>query len=245
MYMSFLFLIAHIKKDNSIVDVGWGIGFILVNLFALWQQGMYETRHLLITTLIIIWGVRLTLHIFVRNLGKEEDPRYVNMRTAWGNNQALRSFLQIFMVQAVAMFCIALPLIHINCYPGFCLSALDIVGTHIWIVGFLCECISDYQLYKFTTHSHNKGKIMDEGLWRYSRHPNYFGESLMWWGIWIIALATPYAMPTIISPLLITFLILFVSGIPMVEKLFDTNEAYQQYKQRTSTFIPWPPSKKK
>lgn len=242
-YMTGVFIIAIIKKDNSIVDIAWGIGFILIALFSLFTQRLFLPRHLLITSMIVIWGLRISLHIAVRNWGKGEDPRYAVWRKQWRNNIILRSFLQVFMLQGIILLIIASPIIVINTSTNQSLGMLDLTGLLVWLIGFVFEATGDYQLHRFISNPANRGEVMTQGLWRYTRHPNYFGESVMWWGIWLIAFSVPYGWATIVSPMLITFLLLFVSGIPLAEKQFAGDAQYEAYKKRTSVFIPWLPKK--
>ena len=145
------------------------------------------------------------------------------------------------MLQGAILLIIIAPVIVINCSPWQPLYLSNIFGIAVWVVGFLFEVVGDYQLHRFLQNSPVKGAIMTEGLWKYTRHPNYFGESMMWWGIWFIALSTTYGFFTIISPLLLTYLLLYVSGIPLAEIGFKNNLAYQEYAERTSSFIPWLP----
>lgn len=240
-YMSLLFIIALIKKDNSIVDVGWGFGFILIAQRALMRSQTLTVAQLLITGIIVAWGLRLSLHILRRNWGKPEDHRYAAWRQAWGKHVVIRSFLQVFMLQGLVMLIVATPILIINADPSPAVSFLHILGFGIWIFGLTFEAIGDRQLYLFTHNPANKGRIMQTGLWAYTRHPNYFGESVMWWGIFVIALASPYGIFALVSPVTITLLLLFVSGVPMAEEAFKGNPEFAQYQQRTSAFFPWFP----
>lgn len=238
LFMCITFIIAHRKKDNSLVDIAWGIGFIVLAFFTLIQSDTYTLRQLITTALITFWGARLSLHIYMRHF--KEDVRYQKWRNEWKRFFLLRSFFQIFMVQAVALIIIALPIIFINAAHEAHADVYTLIGTAIWIFGFVFEVIGDYQLQQFIASKPAPGSIMDKGLWRYTRHPNYFGEAVMWWGIFIIACGVPSGILTIISPILITYLLTCVSGVPMTEALFDGNAAYDAYKKRTSAFIPLP-----
>lgn len=239
-YMSLVFLLSLVLKNNSIVDSAWGPGFIIIILVSMWYNNAYQPRNIVILILVLLWGVRITAHITARNWGKPEDPRYAKWRKEWGNNVVLRSFLQVFMLQGFVLLIIAYPLMLINSVvQNTSLNYLDFLGLGIWVIGYIFEVVGDYQLKCFLSDSANKGKIMKSGLWRYTRHPNYFGEAVMWWGIWLIALSVPYGFTTIISPLLITYLLLYVSGVPMAEMFFENNVEFQQYKKETSAFFPW------
>lgn len=239
LYMTAWFLYALRITNNSVADIAWGFGFILVALETLMVTGLYLPQQLLATALVLIWGTRLSMHIVMRNSGKPEDPRYTQWRREWGNYVMIRSFLQVFMLQGTLLLLIATPIILINTSTVGTLSFYTIVGTLIWITGFAFEAIADYQLRKFLLMPKNRCHLMKSGLWRYSRHPNYFGETLMWWGIFVIALSVPWGWAAIISPLTITYLLLYVSGVPLAEKSMRDNPEFQQYMRETSVFFPW------
>lgn len=242
-YMTAVFIIALIKKDNSVVDIAWGIGFILIALLTFFLDKGFEARDILVTVLVIIWGLRLATHIFVRNKGRGEDFRYAQWRKEWGKWFYLRSFFQIFMLQGFLMLIIAYPLMLVNYSQETSISFLDGVGFALWILGFFFEAGGDYQLTRFKKIPGNKGKIMKYGLWKYTRHPNYFGETTMWWGIFLIAVSVKDGWTAVISPLLITFLLLRVSGVTMLEKKYVGNKEFEEYARRTSSFFPWFPKK--
>jgi steroid 5-alpha reductase family enzyme len=242
-FFTLLFILALIKKDNSIVDIAWGMGFILVSLFTLYLQASDNKRFHLLVVLILIWGLRLSFYILSRNRGKKEDFRYAQWRRDWGRFWIIRSFVQVFMLQAFFLLTIVYPLLMVSQSTFTSFTLLDLVGVALWLLGFLFQALGDYQKSAFKKNSANKGKIMQSGLWRYSRHPNYFGESAMWWGIFIITLNIKHGIYAIFSPAIITFLLLFVSGIPLLEKRYKNNADFQDYKKRTSAFIPWFPKK--
>ncbi len=242
-YMTVIFITALFKKDNSIVDTAWGLGFILVALLAFFLEREFVVRHILVTVLVLIWGTRLAVHIFIRNKGKGEDFRYAQWRREWGKWFLLRSFFQIFMLQGLLLLVIAYPLILTNHSGEGGISFLDLVGVVVWITGFLFEALGDFQLTRFKRDPGNKGKIMSSGLWKYTRHPNYFGEAVMWWGIFLIALSVELGWTSIISPFLITFLLLRVSGVTMLEKKYVGNKEFEAYAKKTSAFFPWFPKK--
>lgn len=240
-YMTCWFLISLIKKRNDVADIAWGLGFILLAWLSLFFSQHNSPRGFIVGVLVTIWGLRLAVHIYHRNKGKQEDYRYLAWRNSWGKLFYLRSYLQVYLLQGFFLYVISLPILLINQNTGAAFGILDIVGIFMWIIGFYVETTADMQLSQFIHNPQNKGKIMDKGLWRYSRHPNYFGEVVQWWGIWVLALSSPMGFFTIIGPLTITILILFVSGIPMLERKYAGREDYEQYKQRTSKFIPLPP----
>lgn len=213
-----LFFVAVLKKDNSIVDIAWGLSFIIISSFAFFQSENYHLRAITLLLLVILWGLRLAIHIAIRNHGKPEDFRYQNWRKQWGKTFYLRSYLQIFLLQGFLMLIIASPVYTTFAATPKPLTILDFLGLTVFLLGFLYESIGDYQLSQFKKDPNNKGKIMNQGLWRTTRHPNYFGEVTLWWGIYLIALSGGQYL-TIISPILITFLILRVSGVTMLEKI--------------------------
>jgi steroid 5-alpha reductase family enzyme len=240
-YMTGWFIAAQVRGRNDIADVAWGLGFILVAAVSLAVAGVYPPRGLLVSALVLVWGIRLALHIHARNRGKGEDQRYRQWREEWGRWFVLRSFLQIFLLQGALLVLVAVPIIVTNAVPSSPLNLLDMLGIAVWLTGFGFEALGDWQLLSFIRNPANKGQLMTAGLWQYTRHPNYFGEVTLWWGIWLIALSAPGGWLTVIGPLTITFLILKVSGIPMLEKAYQGRADFEAYKRRTSAFFPLPP----
>jgi steroid 5-alpha reductase family enzyme len=233
-------ILALLHKKACVADSFWGLGFVLIAWLA-WTMGPETSRGFLVAVLISIWGLRLFLHITIRNWGQPEDRRYRAMRENYGRSFWWVSLFSVFLLQGVLLWVISLAPQLAQLSPGPAkLTWLDGLGLFVWAAGFIFEVASDYQMKRFRSNPANKGKVMDKGLWGYSRHPNYFGESLIWWGIFIIALATPYGWLAIISPLLITFLLLKVSGVVMLEKdISSRRPGYEEYKHRVSAFIPW------
>ena len=239
LYMSLIYVIACLKKDNSIVDIAWGIGFILVAIGSFSLEPGFVTRQILVTALIFIWGTRLATHIAIRKRGRGEDFRYAQWRKDWNKWFFIRSFFQIYMLQGFLLLIIAYPVILINHSQKAGIEFLEILGLFIWLKGFFFEAVGDYQLLKFKRNTENKGKIITQGLWRFTRHPNYFGETAMWWGLFLMALSLRNGWTAIVSPLMITFLLLKVSGITMLEKKYVGNKEFEEYAKRTSAFFPW------
>lgn len=243
-YMTGLFVIALIRKDNSIADIAWGAGFIVVAWGTLTLAGDFHPRQVLACCLVLIWGSRLSIRIFLRNRGKGEDPRYRKWREEWGRLFIVRSYLQVFLLQGVILLVNMSPILIINATSDAKLVLLDALGLLVWIIGFLFESVGDWQLDRFLKNPKHRGVIMDRGLWHYTRHPNYFGEITMWWGIFIIALSVPFGWIGFIGPMTITLMIIFVSGIPMTERLMEKTPGFTEYKKRTSVLIPWFPKKR-
>jgi len=241
LYMTVLFLVALWRRDNSIVDIGWGPGFILVAGLTLLGRGELAWRPLLVSVPVMVWGLRLGIHIYLRKRGKPEDFRYAAWRRAWGRTFVLRSFFQIFMLQGIFLLLVAWPIWLTNLSPSTPLALLDGLGLLLWLAGFVFEAVSDSQMERFRSDPAHKGRIMTAGLWRLSRHPNYFGEAVQWWGLFLIALSGERGWTAVVSPLLITFLLLKVSGVPLLEKKYAGNPEFAAYARRTSVFIPWFP----
>lgn len=243
-YEACWFLFAWAKGRNDFADVAWGLGFVVTTGVSLVAGNTYSTRGLLVSGLVLLWGLRLALHIHARNSGRGEDARYRQWREAWGRWFLLRSFLQIYLLQGTLLVVVATPIIFANTSPDTPLSAVDLLGLAIWVTGFLFEALGDWQLLAFMRNPANKGKLMSSGLWRFSRHPNYFGEVTLWWGAWLIVSVIPNGWMTLLGPLTITVLILKVSGIPMLERRYAGRADFEAYKRRTSVFLPLPPRKR-
>ena len=239
-YMTLAFLLALSRKRNDLADVAWGLGFIVVAITADWMGGLITLAQIVILILVIAWGVRLARHVYRRNRGKPEDFRYARWRQEWGRHVVIRSYLQVFLLQGVFMWLVSFP-IMVAAAGGEIGVGWVIAGAIVWLMGFTFESVGDAQLASFRSDPANKGHIITTGLWRYSRHPNYFGEVVQWWGIWLIALGAPWGWLGVIGPTAITLLILFVSGVPMLEQHFAGRPEWEEYKQRTSIFVPWFP----
>ena len=241
-FMSLVFLFALWLQDNSIVDIAYGLGFILLGSSGSIIYGHGEPRQLLLLALVSIWGLRLAGHITVRKRNEEgEDPRYRQWRESWGKTFVWRSYLQIYLLQGTVIYLVALPLLLVIRAPGGPLGWLDLLGVLIWLFGFVFETVGDWQKLQFKRDPENRHRIMRYGLWRFTRHPNYFGEATLWWGIFLIALGAPFGWLAISRPLLIAFLLLKVSGIPMLEERYEGNPEFAAYQQRTNAFFPWFP----
>jgi steroid 5-alpha reductase family enzyme len=250
-YVTLWFIVSLIKKRNDVADIAWGLGFIVICLFLFATQPPTPISAL-VYGLVTLWGLRLAIHIGRRSAGKAEDFRYKNWREEWGDSFLIRSYLQVYILQGFFMLIIALPILVVGtASPQSCLwldgsfapyiGTFTVIGGVLWVIGFAFEAIGDYQLSVFIKNKRDKNDIMQTGLWRYTRHPNYFGEVLLWWGIFIITLPLQHGFWGIISPLTITFLLLYVSGIPMLEAKYKGNAAFEDYKRRTSAFFPMPP----
>ncbi len=244
--MILLWLVSLALKNSSIVDIFWGTGFVVSAwvAFALTPDGL-SARKLLLSGLVTLWGLRLSLHIGIRNWGKPEDFRYQKWRSEAGAAWWWRSFFKVFFLQGVLLWIISAPLLaaQYNAQPN-ALTLFDYIAIPIWLIGFGFEAAGDWQLAQFKGISSNKGKLLNTGVWRYSRHPNYFGDAAQWWSYYLIALAAG-GWWTIFSPIIMTGLLMRVSGVTLLEKtLKETKPGYQEYIETTSEFIPWFPGKK-
>jgi steroid 5-alpha reductase family enzyme len=231
------------RRDVSHVDVQWGLGFALIAALGAVLGAGAPARRALVVALVAVWGLRLARHIHARNRGQGEDYRYAAMRARHGARFPAVSLFTVFLLQGALMLWIALPLLVAQTSPEpSALGGLDFAGAALWAVGFLFEAVGDAQLARFRADPANRGQVMDRGLWRYSRHPNYFGDAALWWGLYLIACATPRGGWTLASPLVMTFLLLRVSGVALLEKgLVATKPRYRDYVARTSAFVPWWP----
>ena len=176
-FMILMFIIAQVKKNNSIVDTGWGIGFILIALTLMLASANIDLKDFILFAMILVWGLRLGLHIYFRSRGKEEDFRYAQWRKDWGKNAAVIAFFKVFMLQGVLMIIIAYPIMVVFSSLNDHLTTINFAGLSIFLFGLLFESIGDYQLLRFKRNKGNKGKIITSGLWKFTRHPNYFGDS--------------------------------------------------------------------
>jgi steroid 5-alpha reductase family enzyme len=195
------------------------------------------------TILVTVWGLRLALHIGTRNWGKAEDFRYVKWREENGSRWWWFSFVKVFLLQGIIMWIVSAPIISIIVTDGIPpLSLPAVLGAIVWTYGFLFEAIGDWQLARFVANPSNKGKLMTSGVWKYTRHPNYFGDAAQWWGFYLIALSAG-GWWTIFSPLIMTFLLVRVSGVALLEKTMKNKPGYAEYAAKTNAFIPWFPGK--
>jgi steroid 5-alpha reductase family enzyme len=249
-FFTVFYVLAQLKKDNSLADVAWGLGFIVIGISSfVYQYQLNETLFLvplIILVLVSIWGLRLCFYIFLRNHKKGEDYRYVAMRKKWGKTALIQAYLKVFILQGILLYIISLPIAFSFYFQSETYSIIIlIIGILVWLTGILFEAVGDAQLKTFKKDPKNKGKIMQSGLWKYTRHPNYFGESLLWFGIFItsISMLEPVLFYGIVGPILITLLLLFVSGVPLLEKKYKDNEAFQAYAKKTNKFVPWFPKK--
>lgn len=230
------------RRDASLVDIFWGPGFVAAAWLA-WFRGGQGTSgwQLLHLAMVTIWGLRLAAHIAWRGWGHGEDRRYAAMRRKHGDRFRWVSLFTVFLLQGTLVALLCAPLATVQLHPAvrpfWCFA-----GGGLWLAGFLFEAIADAQLLAFQRDPGSRGRVLDSGLWRYSRHPNYFGESLLWWGYGAFALGVPGGFWTLFAPLAMTLLLLRVSGVPLLEAGMEQRRpGYRGYVEKTSSFIPWPP----
>lgn len=242
-YLLVAFAVGTLKHDNSVMDIFYGPAYLVLALSALLLGGTFSARPVLVTVLVGLWATRLAVYVYVRNRGKPEDPRYQQMRERWGTHVQLKSFLRVYLFQGLVIFLVGFPAVYVSVADNPPLTWLDWLGTFLWCVGFYFETGGDYQLYKFKQDPANKGRVMTGGLWAYTQHPNYFGEVTQWWALWLVVASVPFGVVLVFSPLYITFQIVKVSGVRLLNKRYADDPEYQAYARRTSAFFPWFPKR--
>lgn len=242
-YMTLVFVVAVWRKRNDLADVAWGPAFVLAAGASLALSPQWTGRSQVLFVLTLIWAIRLSLYIGSRNWKKSEDFRYKKWREEWGKSVLWRSYLQVFILQGLILLVVGLPLwLGIYQAQDSSWGVWDTVGLVLWLKGFFYEAVGDAQMASFRKNRTSPSQVMRQGLWKYTRHPNYFGEALLWWGIWVISVGGAGApVWTAVGPLLLTYLLLQVSGVVMLEKKYKGNADYLDYQRKTSAFIPWFP----
>lgn len=238
---SLVWLVSVAVRDASVVDLIWGPAFVMLAWFYWWVTGGGGPRGTLGLLLVTVWGLRLGAHLARRNIGKPEDYRYQAMRRGWGPRFWWVSLFTVYWLQAVLLWIVSFPLLQIQAAP-VPLGVVGWAGAVVAVVGFLFEAIGDHQLTRFRSDPSNEGKVLSEGLWRYTRHPNYFGDAVFWWGITALASEVPGWWWILPGPVLMTVLLMNVSGVPLLEaRLAETRPRYADYVRRTNAFVPWFP----
>lgn len=228
-------LIGLFKKRGDVADIAWGLGFIVVS----WTSWILSSSTLFgaaVNSLVTLWGIRLASHIYLRNRNRAEDFRYLSLRSKWKQFFPLRFFVEIFLFQALILYAVAFPIIWIHLHPESQSWEFFSAASILWLIGFTYEAVGDYQLLRFKING--RKALLTEGLWKTTRHPNYFGEILQWWAIWAIAIPARHGLFLIFSPLLITFLIIKISGIAPLEEKMRTNPEFQSYAKNTPILFP-------
>ncbi|AXT85923.1 hypothetical protein C6I20_12510 [Aeromicrobium sp. A1-2] len=243
-FMGIGLAIAQRQHKLTVVDTMWGLGFVLVAaetaLVSAGGDGDPALRWILLA-MVSVWGVRLAWHLHSRNSGQAEDPRYAELADADGRSFAQVALMRVFVPQGVAMWLVATPIMIGANNQEIC-TWLLVVGVAVWAIGLFFEAVGDAQLAKFKTDPANKGQVMDQGLWRYTRHPNYFGDACVWTGIWIVVAGSWPGLATVIGPIAMTLFLTKVTGASLNEKgMKKTKPGYEDYVRRTSGFVPWKP----
>jgi steroid 5-alpha reductase family enzyme len=239
-YMTIWFLIGKAKQRLDAVDTAWGGGFILTAVIAFIAR--HDVRTSLIGLAVLLWGLRLAVHIWQRSAFKGADPRYEELSAKWSKKYFwLRAYFSIFLLQGLIILVISLPVAVASSEPAKPRLWLMVVAGLLWLSGFLIESMADKQLSDFIKSAGHKAKVLQSGLWHYSRHPNYFGELVQWWAIAIMALGPSTGWLGLVGPVILSILIVFISGIPSIEKRRLKDPDYQAYKERTSVLIPLTP----
>jgi steroid 5-alpha reductase family enzyme len=238
-----MWLLSLALRDASIADIFWGLGFVVIAVATyLWTNDGNSARRGLLVALVSLWGLRLAVYLLWRNAGRGEDPRYAAMRRYWGARFWWVSLFTVFALQGCLLWIVSLPIQLGQLAPGRPLGPLDAIGVALFALGLSFEAVGDFQLARFKADPANAGRVMDRGLWRYTRHPNYFGDCCVWWGLFAVALSTPYGVWSVVGPALMSFLLLRVSGVPLLERsIRQRRPDYAAYAKRTSAFFPRPP----
>ena len=238
-----LWIASLLVRNSSIVDMWWGPGILVIGAAYFVTAAGALTRARLTLALVAIWAIRLAVHIGSRNIGHGEDFRYAAWRRERGASWWWFSYIKVFLLQAVIAWIVSVPLYAAITSPTpMSLTIVDYAGVALFTIGFLFEAIGDEQLRRFKRNAANRGRVLNTGLWRYTRHPNYFGEAVLWWGLGLLAAATPGGAATLIGPAIMTYLLVRVSGVALLERtLVDTKPEYADYIARTSSFFPMVP----
>jgi steroid 5-alpha reductase family enzyme len=228
-------------QNTSIADAGWGPGILIIGLTYYLSSSGFPLRAHLTLILLALWGLRLGVHLGMRNRLEGEDYRYVRWRDEYEDKWWWLSYPKVFLLQAVIAWIVSLPIYFaiVSLVPPS-LNLLDYLGVLVFLVGFVFESVGDEQLRRFRANRANKGMVLDTGLWRYTRHPNYFGEATVWWGFGLIGLAAG-GFPGLLGPAILTYLLLYVSGVTLIEPSLLTKKGYITYRGRTPAFVPLPP----
>ncbi|MGB0121615.1 MAG: DUF1295 domain-containing protein [Solirubrobacterales bacterium] len=239
--MTVTWMISLIRKDAGLADIAWGLVFIAI-AWTSYAAGEGSGAMLLAACLVTIWGLRLATHVARRNLGQDEDRRYQAMRKKRPATFWIWSLFGVFLLQGGIALVVSIPVQALGAQAPDSIGWLSWIGVAVFAFGFYFEAVGDLQLSRFIKDPSTDGQVMDRGLWKFSRHPNYFGDATEWWGIWLIALGSGAPWWTAIGPVVMTFFLLKVSGVAMLEKdMADRRPGYREYMERTSAFIPWPP----
>jgi steroid 5-alpha reductase family enzyme len=236
-FVNIFFILAVARKNFAVIDIGWGLGFILIALIS-YMHHPVSFKNVLLLLVVTLWGLRLGLYIFSRGRGKPEDHRYAKFRKEWQPNPNFQAWMKVFMFQGVLMMIVTLPVSVGMAIESKDITFINSIGIVVWLLGFSFEMWADHYLNWWKTKTENKGKICTTGPWKFCRFPNYFGEVSLWYGVYLIAFE-PGIWWTIIGPIMINFLILKVTGVPMLEAHYKDRAEYKDYAARVPRFIPF------
>jgi steroid 5-alpha reductase family enzyme len=236
-YFTLWYALATFTKNAGIIDIGWGLGFVVVALYQQITNGV--TFGWILVIMVALWGLRLAYHIGKRNLGKPEDFRYANFRKEWGKSFFVRAYFQLFLFQGLLMGIVSFSFLEGIKNEEVLSWILFVIGMILFVIGYAFEAIGDAQLKVHVNDPTKKGTLIQTGLWKYTRHPNYFGEALLWWGIFFVSLSSGAPWWTVIGPITITYLVRFLSGVPMLEKRMQKYPNFESYAKQTNIFFPW------
>ncbi len=232
-----------VLTDASIIDVVWGAGFVAIAVVSALTGDGDGDRSILLVAMVGVWGLRLAGYLWWRNHGRGEDPRYQAMRRRAGDNFAAKSLITVFGLQGLLMWIVSLPVqLAMTPVSPRGLGPLAFLGVALWGVGFFFEVVGDAQLARFRADPASADRVMDRGLWRYTRHPNYFGDLCVWWGVFLVAAETTDSRYGVVGPIVMSILLMQVSGVPLLERSIRRRRpGYEEYAARTSRFFPRPP----
>ncbi len=242
LYMTAWFFAAWRLRRYDVADVAWGIGFATIawwGLISVVEPG--DARMLLVVGLVTAWAVRLAAHVSMRNFapGHPEDVRYATWRREWGRWSDARAYLQVFLLQGALMWLVSSPILVVIAWGRGPLGLLDLAGASVWAIGLAFEMVGDRQLAAHLSVKENRGRPLTTGLWGWTRHPNYFGDAVAWWGIGMIGVAAGGGWIALVGPALMTLLLRFVSGVPLLEKRHQGEPEWEEYRRRVGVFVPW------
>lgn len=239
-YMAGWFVASVWLRRNDIADIAWGIGFAAL-AWVLLIVSSGGLRQIVLVLLVSVWALRLAGHIFLRNRYKGEDYRYATWRLEWGKWFYARSFVQVWLLQGVLLVLVSFPVLVTISATATSITPFDLLPLGVWGVGFFFEVVGDWQLSQFLANGSKKGTLLTTGLWRYTRHPNYFGEAAQWWGIFLFSFLGSGSWFGVVGPLTITYLLLYVSGVPLLERKMESHPDFNAYRAHTNMFFPWWP----
>lgn len=239
MFVSISFVLALITRRIDLINITWGLGFVVIAVLSFLLSVDFSYKAFLATLLIIFWGVHISTILIKRMRLRGESYKFIALKTKWPRGFYLRLYLQVYLPYGFLMLLICSPVVIVNLFGDDAFSIPNIIGVVLWSIGFFIESVAVSQLYNFFLNSENKNKILTTGLWRYVRHPNYLGEIILWFGLFLLAVDSPYGYLSIISPMLTTLILVVVTGVPVTKSKFKDNSQYQIYSLKTPAIVPF------